>query len=113
MSITFTISTNDREDYDVFAELGLTLNISQRNFFTFTSALGLDLDCCGTMEPQELVRYLDKLNPQLSVRNMEVKNGPITIIDCGISEEQVYHYCNTLRNICVEATRHHRKVQWC
>jgi len=86
------------------------LNLSNNNFSTYWNALGLPLENhCGSIDGQEILDALDRLDPQLVVRATSYCGK---IISCGITLPQVKRYNKLLREIAEEAANTDTEVQW-
>ena len=95
--------------------------LSNGNFSTFWSAMGLEFDYCGSIDPRDLLLAATTLNPELSVRATHVEcremagggkdSGP-KFISCGLPREQVLSYIDSIRNICTRAIELGEKVCW-
>lgn len=104
------------------------LNMVNSNFKTFTSALGMENDYCGDIDPRKLEDLLCKLNPELAIRankdeiveNAKVKSDDVelfhvhqvNVIDYGLDAEQINRYITILFDICEEAIKRNELIVW-
>jgi len=107
MSVTIAVR-NDKSD--------LFMNLSNRNFSTFWSALGLNVKdgLFGREYPQKILDRLRTFEPALALRETEESVGAqgCQMIDFGITPEQVRRYVWNLKKICDEAERKEEFVVW-
>lgn len=85
------------------------LNMSNRNFCTFFSALGAEFDSqdlCGEFDSKELLILLSSFDPELAIR---ADNQQGNILQFGITKEQVERYVKTLTELC----KNNRKLLYC
>lgn len=87
--------------------IGNKLNISNRNFCTFMSALGVEYDnknLIGTLDSSKVLKLLNSFDPDLALRSDTC--GP-NWVDYGITVIQVKRYCDVLRELCLKGGEIH------
>jgi len=95
---------------DIFRSSKWSMNLSNGNFSTFASALGLPVNACGgTWDARIVLKALKSLNPELSVRTAHQEGN---MIDCGIDIDYVTRRVETLLMIALEAARREELVCW-
>lgn len=93
----------------------LELNISNTNFRTLWSALGIlvydkDDGMCGEMHPLELHKKLQTLNPDCVLRAAMAKSN--SDFDFGIDEQRVRYYTRKLKEIVAVALKREEYIVW-
>ena len=100
MSITISVEGS---------RVGTELNLSNGNFATLASGLGIEADYCGYIEPHDLLGLLRAYDPLLGVRETVVSGN---MVNCGIPLMRVDRYCETLLAIAIEAKIQGKRVEW-
>jgi len=90
------------------------MNLSNQNFQTFFSALGLNTEYVGQLTHEEILTALDLFDPRLCVRSNEVTEGPngALTISFGIDIVQAEVYQTTLRRIALFAKTTDSTIVW-
>ena len=100
----------------VYAEqcLPFEMNLSNDNFRTFTSALGLEAGWTGETSPHTVLQLLNAFDPALSLRVTEKRfnEGQVRSVTFGITPEQVERYVTCLKAIALAAEQREETIVW-
>lgn len=117
--VVTTLETRGREygipDYEIH-ECPFELNLANGNFAALWSALGLEVECCGTIDAHELAGRLNNLKRNLrgltSQGDVDAEEGRCTVINVGRSMDQVTRYYWELRKIVTAALERNEEITW-
>jgi len=91
------------------------INMANGNAMAVMSLLGMDVEYCGTIKSEDLIRRIDEVTYQ-SVRNhsrnpsISQNPGCATMIDCGRSEDYLMERLYQLRDLAV---KNPGTICWC
>jgi hypothetical protein len=95
------------------------VDLSNGNFFyLFRKVLGLEVDYCGTMNPEVLLTAirssLARQLPETAAVETKVhkQEGQCTIIECGVDREYIQRRLEQLNTLALEARRRGKLVNW-